>query len=112
MERPHMAESDSKVLGGSHHLCVCASVYVRAACLCALSVEIVVVREILHLQVLANLTSDVYATNIRKLITDEKTQDLAYYGGAYEHRVGNGTSHLNVLAPDGGAVSLTGTINT
>ena len=85
-------------------------VYIRV-CLCALSVEMVVVRELLHLQLVANLTSDDYAANIRKLITDEKTQDLAYYGGAYEHRGRHGTSHLNVLAQDGGAVSLTSTIN-
>ncbi|KAK2183993.1 hypothetical protein NP493_287g01030 [Ridgeia piscesae] len=63
-------------------------------------------------QLLANLTNDVYATNIRKLITDAKTQKLSYYGGAFEARGGLGTTHINVLAQDGGAVAITSTINT
>ncbi|KAK2152993.1 hypothetical protein NP493_2374g00024 [Ridgeia piscesae] len=63
-------------------------------------------------QLVANLTDDAYAANIRELINDAKTQDLSYYGGSYEGRNVPGTTHLNVLAQDGGAVSITSTINT
>ena len=65
-----------------------------------------------HLQLVANMTSDSYAANIRELIKDTMTQNVSYYGGSYEGRTVPGTTHFNVLAQDGGAVSVTSTINT
>ncbi|KAI0241003.1 Glutathione hydrolase 1 proenzyme [Lamellibrachia satsuma] len=63
-------------------------------------------------QLVANMTSDSYAANIRELIKDTMTQNVSYYGGSYEGRTVPGTTHFNVLAQDGGAVSVTSTINT
>ncbi|KAI0241002.1 Glutathione hydrolase 1 proenzyme [Lamellibrachia satsuma] len=63
-------------------------------------------------QLVANMTSDSYAANIRELINDKMTQNVSYYGGSYEGRTVPGTTHFNVLAQDGGAVSVTSTINT
>ena len=64
------------------------------------------------MQLVANMTDDDYAATIRSLINDTMTQDLSYYGGSYEGRSVTGTTHLNVLAQDGGAVAITSTINT
>ncbi|KAK2163380.1 hypothetical protein NP493_1465g00000 [Ridgeia piscesae] len=63
-------------------------------------------------QLVANLTDDDYAATIRNLINDTMTQDMSYYGGSSDDRNVPGTAHLNVLAQDGGAVSITSTINT
>ncbi len=58
------------------------------------------------------MTSEKYANEIRKLINDSSTQELPYYGGAYEEGIDPGsTSHINVLARDGGAVAISSTIN-
>jgi len=64
-------------------------------------------------ELLANLTSHAYADGIRAQIDDDRTHEVAYYGpdfGALPPDAG--TAHINVMAPGGGAVALTGTINT
>lgn len=59
-----------------------------------------------------NLTSLEYATEIRKKIDDTRTHnEFGYYG---EHSLApedHGTAHISVLAPNGDAISVTGTIN-
>lgn len=60
---------------------------------------------------MANLTSDEYAEEIRLQIDDLVTHDIEYYGPTFDIKPDSGTSHMNVLAPDGAAVAMTGTIN-
>ena len=59
------------------------------------------------------MTSSDYAEATRKRIKDESTQPLEYYGGDFDLSVADriGTEHTNFLAPDGGAVALTSTVN-
>ncbi len=50
--------------------------------------------------------------HIRSQITDDRTHDTLYYEPDYTHSPpDSGTTHISVLAPDGGAVSVTSTIN-
>lgn len=59
-----------------------------------------------------NLTSMEYAREIRKKIDDTRTHnDLSYYSGHYMAPDDHGTAQISVLAPNGDAVSVTGTIN-
>ena len=58
-----------------------------------------------------NLTSDEYAESIRQQIDDAFTHDIEYYGPTFDVIPDHGTTHMNVLAPDGAAVALSGTIN-
>lgn len=60
---------------------------------------------------MANLTSDRYAEEIRLQIDDIVTHDIDYYGPTFDIKPDYGTSHMNILGPDGAAVSLTSTIN-
>lgn len=62
-------------------------------------------------QLTANMTSADYAANIGRKIRIDRTQKVAWYQPAHYSTTNGGTSHLNVLAPDGTAVSLTSTIN-
>ncbi|XP_055301023.1 scoloptoxin SSD14-like isoform X2 [Sitodiplosis mosellana] len=65
------------------------------------------------LKVVQNLTSIDFATEIRKKIEDNKTyQDYAHYGANFSSETDHGTAHINILAPNGDAISATGTINT
>lgn len=50
---------------------------------------------------------------VRALINDEKTsQDYMYYGANFTVEPDHGTAHMNVLASNGDAISITSTINT
>jgi gamma-glutamyltranspeptidase/glutathione hydrolase/leukotriene-C4 hydrolase len=51
---------------------------------------------------------------VRSRIDDDATHDVLYYDPAFENagQMLMGTSHMNVYATDGSAVSLTSTINT
>lgn len=60
---------------------------------------------------MANLTSDKYAEEIRRQIDDSVTHDIDYYGPTFDIKPDSGTSHMNILGPDGAAMALTSTIN-
>ncbi|KAF5277175.1 hypothetical protein FQR65_LT03881 [Abscondita terminalis] len=63
-------------------------------------------------EILANLTSYPFAVEVRHNITDDKTfQDPKHYGANYSLTNDTGTAHISVLAGNGDAVSVTGTIN-
>ncbi|XP_055373654.1 glutathione hydrolase 1 proenzyme-like isoform X2 [Condylostylus longicornis] len=60
----------------------------------------------------SNLTSNMYANEVRNLIFDNKTfDDGKYYGAEFDLKPDKGTSHLSFLGPNGDAVSVTSTIN-
>lgn len=60
----------------------------------------------------ANLTSLEYANEIRKKIDDKRTHnEPGYYGEQFASPDDHGTAHISVLAPNGDAISATGTIN-
>jgi gamma-glutamyltranspeptidase/glutathione hydrolase/leukotriene-C4 hydrolase len=64
-------------------------------------------------ELVANMTSHEFAESIRAQIDDTKTHEVSYYGPDFGSvPEDSGTAHINVLAPGGGAVALTGTINT
>jgi gamma-glutamyltranspeptidase/glutathione hydrolase/leukotriene-C4 hydrolase len=59
-----------------------------------------------------NLTSLDYANELRKKIDDKKTHNnVEYYGGQFSTPEDHGTAHISILAPNGDAISATGTIN-
>lgn len=59
-----------------------------------------------------NLTSLEYANEIRKKIDEKKTHNEAgYYGEHFSSPDDHGTAQISVLAPNGDAISVTGTIN-
>lgn len=58
-----------------------------------------------------NLTNVEYANEIRKKIDDKKTHDVDYYGGHFGSQEDHGTAHISILASNGDAISVTGTIN-
>lgn len=61
---------------------------------------------------LANLTSSDYANGIRELIDDLQTfNDTKHYGANYSMPEDHGTAHVSIIAPNGDAVAITGTIN-
>jgi len=62
-------------------------------------------------ELLFNLTSPAYGDSIRAQIDDTRTHDVEYYGPTFDIIENTGTAHINVLAPDGAAVALTGTVN-
>lgn len=65
------------------------------------------------LQVVQNLTDPIYAMEIRRKIEDFKTyQDYAHYGANFSSKNDFGTANINIIAPNGDAISATGTINT
>lgn len=60
-----------------------------------------------------NLTSRVYAEEIRKYIEDDRTfNDYAHYGANFTFVEDHGTANIVVIAPNGDAIAATGTINT
>ena len=63
------------------------------------------------MQLIANLTSEDYTQGIRLKIDDDVTHDVDYYEPTFDYVPDKGTVHLNVLAPDGSAVAMSGTIN-
>lgn len=63
-------------------------------------------------ELVQNLTSYEFAQEMRKKIDDEKTSnDISFYGGNFGAPEDHGTAHISVLAPNGDAISITGTIN-
>ena len=63
-------------------------------------------------EMIRNLTSEVNAHEIFSKITDDKTfQDPKYYGAVTSQKDDHGTAHFSVLAPNGDAAAMTGTIN-
>ncbi|XP_017776646.1 PREDICTED: gamma-glutamyltranspeptidase 1-like isoform X2 [Nicrophorus vespilloides] len=62
---------------------------------------------------IANMTSPEYINDIKNLMMfDNQTfQDPEYYGANFSMVEDHGTAHISVLAPNGDAVSVTGTIN-
>ncbi|XP_058443562.1 scoloptoxin SSD14-like [Malaya genurostris] len=60
-----------------------------------------------------NLTSKPYADDVRTKIDDNRTfTDYEYYGAEFAEQEDHGTAHVSVLASNGDAVAITGTINT
>jgi gamma-glutamyltranspeptidase/glutathione hydrolase/leukotriene-C4 hydrolase len=63
-------------------------------------------------ELIKNLTNIDYANEIRKKIDDERTHNnVEYYGGHFVSNEDHGTAHISILAPNGDAISVTGTIN-
>lgn len=59
-----------------------------------------------------NLTDVKYAEYIRSLIKDENTyDDYGHYGANFSQLEDHGTANINIVAPNGDAVSVTSTIN-
>ncbi|XP_055533128.1 glutathione hydrolase 1 proenzyme-like [Wyeomyia smithii] len=60
-----------------------------------------------------DLGSKSYADDIRTKIDDDRTfTEYKYYGAEFAEQEDHGTAHASVLAPNGDAVAITGTINT
>lgn len=65
------------------------------------------------LKVVQNLTSHSFAEDIRRKIDDFKTyEDYKHYGANFSSKNDHGTANINIIAPNGDAISATGTINT
>lgn len=63
-------------------------------------------------ELVQNLTSYEFAKEMRKKIDDFKTHnDISYYGSNLGAPEDHGTAHISVLAPNGDAISITGTVN-
>ncbi|SPP77918.1 blast:Gamma-glutamyltranspeptidase 1 [Drosophila guanche] len=63
-------------------------------------------------ETLEKILSAELVAEVRKLIHDDSTsQDNLYYGANFSVEADHGTAHMNVLATNGDAVSITSTIN-
>lgn len=63
-------------------------------------------------KVVANLTDYRFAEEIRKKINDLRTyDDVRYYGANFSVENDHGTSHINIIGPNGDAIAATATIN-
>uniref|UniRef100_A0A1I8G9W0 Gamma-glutamyltranspeptidase 1 n=1 Tax=Macrostomum lignano TaxID=282301 RepID=A0A1I8G9W0_9PLAT len=63
-------------------------------------------------ELVANMTSSSYASELRSRITDDATHDVNYYGPMFEWKEDSGTTHVSLVDSDGNAISVTATINT
>ncbi|PAA80321.1 hypothetical protein BOX15_Mlig028621g2 [Macrostomum lignano] len=63
-------------------------------------------------ELVANMTSSSYASELRSRITDDATHDINYYGPMFEWKEDSGTTHVSLVDSDGNAVAVTSTINT
>lgn len=65
------------------------------------------------LEIVEQLTNQTFAMEIRNKINDLKTfNDYEHYGANFATPEDHGTSHINIIAPNGDAIAATGTINT
>lgn len=62
-------------------------------------------------EIVTKLTSFNYAKSIKQKINDKKTYGIQYYHPHFANTEDHGTAHMNVLGPDGSAVSITSTLN-
>ncbi|CAO1382871.1 unnamed protein product [Diamesa serratosioi] len=63
-------------------------------------------------EMVRNLTSTEYSDYIRDQINEDYTSDdLKYYGASFANQQDHGTAHMSILAPNGDAIAVTGTIN-
>lgn len=62
-------------------------------------------------KLLQNFTSSKYGAYMRSRISDDITHPTSYYGKNLYTNYEHGSTHVNVLAPDGSAVSVTSSIN-
>ncbi|CAK6439968.1 unnamed protein product [Pipistrellus nathusii] len=62
-------------------------------------------------EVVRNMSSELFAAQLRGRISDRSTQPAAYYQPDFYSPDDGGTAHLSVVAEDGSAVAATSTIN-
>ncbi len=60
----------------------------------------------------ANWTSKEFFDEIESRFNETYTQDIPYYEPSFSSVPTPGTAHISVMAPGGGAVAITSTINT
>ncbi|XP_035247677.1 glutathione hydrolase 1 proenzyme-like isoform X1 [Anguilla anguilla] len=62
-------------------------------------------------ELISNITSKEFASDVRRRITDNMTHPTNYYDPEFSLPDNQGTAHLSIIAEDGSAVAATSTIN-